>query len=127
MNTTLLVAIITITLALIFYSVGVWMEKLQRTLKVSHLVLFILGLICDSTGTALMSKLADHSTGSLISIHGITGAIAIILMFIHALWALIVLVKKNEQAQKSFHKFSIFVWIIWLIPYFIGMIMGMGR
>lgn len=127
MSKTLLAAIITITLALIFYTVGVWMEKIQKRLKVSHLVFFVLGLICDSTGTALMSTMADHSGGSLMNLHGITGVIAIVLMFVHALWALIVLVKKDEKKQQNFHKFSIFVWLIWLIPYFIGMMMGMAK
>lgn len=127
MNQTLIAAIVTITLALIFYTTGVWMEKIQKKLKVVHLVLFVLGLICDSIGTALMSTLAEHSDGSFLGVHGITGAIAIILMFVHAAWALIVLIKKNEKQQQNFHKFSIFVWLIWLIPYVIGMFMGMGK
>lgn len=124
---TLIAAIITITLALVFYSVGVWMEKIQKQLKVKHLVLFILGLICDSTGTGLMSTLADHSDGSGMGVHGITGALAIGLMVIHAIWAAIVLIKKNEKQQQNFHKFSVVVWLIWLVPYFIGMFMGMGQ
>lgn len=127
MNTTLLFAIIFITLALILYTVGVWMEKIQKELKIRHLVLFVLGLICDSTGTALMSKLADHSTSKALGVHGVTGAIAIIFMVVHAAWAALVLAKKDEKKQQNFHKFSIFVWLIWLIPYFIGMFMGMGK
>lgn len=127
MNTTLLFAIIFITLALIFYTVGVWMEKIQKELKIRHLILFVLGLICDSTGTALMSKLADHSTSKALGVHGVTGAIAIILMVVHAAWAAVVLAKKDEKKQQNFHKFSIFVWLIWLVPYFIGMFMGMGK
>jgi uncharacterized repeat protein (TIGR03987 family) len=47
-------------------------------------------------------------------------------MFIHALWALIVLLKKDEQAILNFHKFSIVVWFIWLIPYFSPMFFGMA-
>lgn len=127
MQPILVAAIITITLALVFYSVGVWMEKIQKRLKVRHLVFFLLGLVCDSTGTALMSRIADHSDGSGMGVHGITGAIAIGLMIVHAVWAIIVLVTKKEKQQQNFHKFSIFVWIIWLIPYFIGMFMGMGH
>jgi len=40
--------------------------------------------------------------GMTFDIHGITGVIAIVLMFIHALWALIVLVKKDEKAILNF-------------------------
>jgi len=48
-------------------------------------------------------------------------------MLIHALWALIVLLRKNEQALKSFHRFSVFVWLIWLIPYLSPIFLGMGN
>jgi hypothetical protein len=32
------------------------------------------------------------------------------------------LVKKDEKAIKNFHKFSLIVWFIWLIPYLSPMI-----
>ncbi len=121
----LLSAIITITLALVFYTVGVWAEKLQGGLKKCHLVVFYLGLIFDTTGTTLMSKLANN--GFELNFHGVTGLIAIILMLFHAVWATVVLAKNNEEAKQNFHKFSIIVWIIWLVPYFSGMVVGMSR
>lgn len=129
MSTKLLIAIISITLALVFYTVGVWMERFQKKLMVRHFVLFVCGLICDSLGTGIMTTLKDSASvsGGIVNVHGITGVLAIALMFLHAIWALIVLMKKDEKAQANFHKFSIFVWCIWLIPYFIGMMMGMGK
>ena len=39
-------------------------------------------------------------------------------MIIHAVWAIWVLLQKDERLIQNFHKFSIFVWCIWLIPYF---------
>ena len=39
---------------------------------------------------------------------------------------LFVLGKKNESLLRTFHKFSIVVWIIWLIPYLSGMFVGMA-
>ncbi len=120
----LTLAITTITLALILYSVGVWGEKLQKNLKAWHVIIFWFGLICDTIGTSLMSKMAESA--SIFSFHGITGALAILLMLFHALWASIVLVRKNESMMLTFHKFSFIVWIIWLIPYFSGVIVGMG-
>ncbi len=120
----LLSAIITITLALVFYTVGVWAEKLQGELKKWHLVVFYLGLIFDTTGTTLMSKLANN--GFELNLHGITGLVAIILMLFHAVWATFVLIKNDEKAKQNFHKFSIIVWVIWLVPYISGMIVGMG-
>jgi len=116
-------ATIIITAALIFYSIGVWGERISGRLKWWHLVFFVLGLICDTWGTGLM---LDFAGGLTFDLHGISGVIAIVLMFIHAAWALITLLRNNEQALQNFHKFSVFVWVIWLIPYFSPMIFGMA-
>lgn len=118
-------AIISITTALVFYTIGVWSEKIQGRLKTWHFVMFCLGLIFDTLGTTLMSKLAEN--GFQLNFHGITGLLAIILMFVHALWAAIVLFKNNEKAKANFHKFSIVVWIIWLIPFISGAALGMAK
>lgn len=123
MEPLLMRAVIFITLALLLYTIGVWSERIQGRLKRWHLVLFYLGLICDALGTHFMSKL---SNSSLFTLHGVTGLLAITLMFIHAIWASIVLIRNDETKIIQFHKFSIIVWIIWLIPYFIGMFLGMG-
>ena len=49
----LLAAIVIISMALIFYSVGVWSERIQGRLKGWHVTAFGLGLVCDFVGTAL--------------------------------------------------------------------------
>ncbi len=125
MEPLLMKAVIAITAALVFYTIGVWSEHRAKWLKPVHLVFFWLGLIMDATGTYLMSQISVGGGGTVMSIHGITGTIAILLMLIHAIWASAVLISKNENAQRSFHRFSLLVWFIWLIPFVIGMIMGM--
>jgi uncharacterized repeat protein (TIGR03987 family) len=113
---------ILISLALVLYSIGVWSERLAGRLKPWHLFFFWGGLIFDTVGTALMMEMAG---GITFDIHGITGVLAILLMLIHAVWATIVLIQKNEKAILNFHRFSIFVWAIWLIPYFTGFFVSM--
>ena len=125
MDPLLMKAVIAITTALILYTIGVWSEHRAKVLKPVHLAFFWLGLCADTTGTAMMSKLADGSGGGLMSAHGITGLIAIILMMIHAVWATAVLVRRDEKAMHTFHRLSIIVWTIWLIPFVLGMMMGM--
>ena len=125
MDPLLMKAVIAITMALILYTIGVWSEHRAKVLKPVHLAFFWLGLCADTTGTAMMSKLADGSGGGLMSAHGITGLIAIILMMIHAVWATAVLVRRDEKAMHTFHRLSIIVWTIWLIPFVLGMMMGM--
>jgi len=120
----LIYAIITITLALVFYTIGVWSEKIQGELKKWHLIVFYIGLIFDTTGTTIMSKIATG--GFKLNFHGITGLLAILLMLFHALWATVVLVKNNEKAKANFHKLSIIVWFIWLLPFISGAIFGMA-
>ena len=113
------VPMIIISLALVFYSIGVWSERFAGRLKAWHLAFFWLGLVCDTWGTGLMFEMAGGLTYDL---HGLTGLLAIILMFIHAAWATVVLLRKDEKLIVSFHKFSLVVWVIWLIPYFSPMV-----
>ena len=116
------IAVIVINLALLFYSIGVWSERIQGRLKIWHTVFFWLGLVCDTWGTGLMF---EYAGGMNYDIHGYSGVLAIALMLIHAVWATVVLVRKDEKLILNFHKFSIFVWLIWLIPYFSPMVWRM--
>ncbi len=119
----LIFAIVFINLALVFYTIGVWAEKFQKKLKVWHVVVFYFGLICDTLGTSAMGKIAGDVFK--FNFHGITGMLAILLMLFHAVWATVVIRSNNENLKASFHKFSILVWFIWLIPMVSGMIFGM--
>lgn len=121
----LLAAIVIISLALIFYSVGVWSERIQGRLRAWHVMAFGLGLICDFVGTTFMAELV-RLTGQDNRLHAVLGSIAIFLMTIHAVWAFWTFRKGSPQAKRNFSKFSIIVWVIWLIPYFIGAYLGMS-
>ena len=129
MSNILIFAIVAITLALILYTIGVFSERKAENLNKNHVIIFWLGLICDTTGTLTMSKIAKSGANTMsamgLTLHGITGFLAIVLMLFHAIWATWVLYKNEEKKKEIFHKFSILVWLIWLIPYFIGMILGM--
>ena len=98
-----------ISLALVAYTIGVFSERRSGELKRSHLAFFWLGLICDSTGTDL---------------HPVTGFLAIALMLFHAGWATYVVFRGNEKTRRGFHTLSIGVWLVWLVPYFVGMLIG---
>jgi len=117
-----LTAILAINLALVLYSIGVWSERLQGRLKAWHTAFFWLGLVFDTLGTGIMF---DYAGGMQFDLHGVSGVLAIVLMLIHAVWAALVLVRQDEKLIASFHKFSLFVWLIWLIPYFSPMVFGM--
>ena len=120
----LIFAVIAITSALICYSIGVWAEKISGQLWLWHLIFFWIGFVFDTTGTTLMGDLAGG--GFTMNLHGISGLLAIVLMLVHAVWATVILVRKDEKQKKNFHKFSIVVWAVWLIPFVSGAIAGMA-
>jgi uncharacterized repeat protein (TIGR03987 family) len=112
------------TAALAFYSVGVWSERLAARLKPWHAGLFWLGFLSDTAGTEVMRRLAG---GFQLSLHTATGAVALLLMLAHATWATGVLLRRNEQAILTFHRVSVLVWTVWLLPFGTGMVLGLSR
>ena len=123
MDATETLPMIIISLALLFYTIGVWSERIQGKLKAWHLIFFWLGLVFDTWGTGMMMDMAG---GLTFDLHGVTGVVAIVLMLIHAVWATVVLIRKDERLIYSFHRFRVVVWLIWLVPYLSPMIFGMG-
>jgi uncharacterized repeat protein (TIGR03987 family) len=120
----LIIAVVFFTLALIFYSVGVWNERLSKRLKHWHVHLFLLGVITDAIGTWLMFENLGYIK---FTPHTVSGFIAFFLMVFHYFWASLVLKRNNEEQLTSFHKFSVFVWAIWMVSYLSGMVLGIQR
>ncbi|HWR99069.1 MAG TPA: HsmA family protein [Prolixibacteraceae bacterium] len=114
-----------ITLALIFYSLGVWAERMARYLKGWHVGAFWIGFVFDVAGTLAMGKLSDNPF-DLTDMHTLTGQMALWLMLAHAAWATMVVRRGSEKHRIEFHTYSIMVWMMWLIPYIGGMWMGMS-
>ena len=115
-----------ITLALVFYSLGVWAERLAHYLKPWHVVAFWVGFAFDLSGTWAMHQLAEGPF-DILEAHTFTGQIALWLMLIHAIWATRVASMGSEEARQGFHRYSLVVWLIWLIPYISGMYLGMSN
>lgn len=126
MTGTLIISTILITLALVFYSLGVWAERIARYLKGWHVFAFWIGFTFDVSGTWAMHLLSKQPL-NLLEMHTLTGQIALWLMLAHAIWATIVVRKGSEKTRIGFHRYSIIVWLIWLIPYLGGMFMGMNN
>ena len=107
--------------ALVFYSVGVWSERLAARLRPWHLAMFWLGCACDSTGTVVMESIAGAFRATF---HGLTGATALALMLAHAVWATVVLLRRSERAILTFHRISVVVWTVWLVPFVSGALLA---
>ena len=124
MNPLIMAASTAITLALVFYSIGVFGERRAGSLQRRHLILFWIGLACDTTGTTIMTLIARSSHGAGSPLHAVTGLLAIVLMLFHALWATFVLLRGSEKSREGFHRLSVGVWLVWLVPYVCGMLIG---
>lgn len=124
MSTAVVVSTTLITLALLFYSLGVWAERIVRYLKPWHVVAFWTGFVFDVAGTLAMHRISEGPF-DLLDAHTLSGQIALWLMLAHALWATHVVRNGTEEAREGFHRYSLFVWLVWLIPYFGGMYIGM--
>lgn len=117
---------IVMSLAFAFYTTGVWSERIQRNLHHWHVILFWLGLACDGYATSLMEGLARAGEDPGL-VHTVTGGAAFGLMAIHAVWATWVLFRGSRKAREGFHRYSIAVWLAWLVPYIGGMVAGITR
>ena len=120
----LVLSSILITLALGFYSLGVWSENLARTLKPWHVAAFWIGLAFDVSGTLGMHFISEKPF-DLTAPHTLTGQIALWLMLAHAGWSTRTSRRGSEEARAGFHRYSLFVWFVWLVPYFGGMAIAM--
>lgn len=124
MEPLLAAAMAAISLALLFYTLGVFGERRAGMLKGRHLALFWLGFACDTTGTSIMTVMAHQASAPQSPVHAVSGLLAISLMLFHAVWASVVIARNDERLRAGFHRLSICVWLFWLVPYGIGMLMG---
>ncbi|MDZ4169274.1 MAG: HsmA family protein [Coriobacteriia bacterium] len=123
----LIVPAIIMSLAFVFYTTGVWAERAARDLKTWHVVMFWLGIVCDSVATEMMFRMLVANGGVSDWSHTLTGAAALGLMAVHAIWATWTRWRGSESARRGFHRYSVAVWAVWLIPYLGGMIAGIMR
>ncbi|MPQ43170.1 HsmA family protein [Clostridium tarantellae] len=129
MNKLVFFAIIFVNSALVLYTLAVISENRSKTLKRIHAIEFWIAFICNILGMGIMSTIENNKIIVNISqtieiLHVISGGVAIILMLFHALWATWVLLKGSKEIKEKFHKLNIFIWLIWLIPYGVGMYIG---
>ena len=130
MSPQLMLATSTISLAFVLYTVGVFWERAAGRLRLPHLIVFWCGLVFDTLGTTIMTGIAAGAdpaavaTAGGLNLHWITGALAIVLMLFHASWATLAYARRSERRLASFHWLSIAVWLVWTLPYAMGLLMG---
>lgn len=110
----MLIGIIFITLALIFYTTAIWSERYVKQLKKWMLVVFSAGFISDLIGTSIMFFNATDRFS--ISVHTVSGYSALLIMLLHLIWAFLA-INKIGNYEKYFTKFSLIAWLIWILAF----------
>ena len=104
-------------IALIFYTIAILSHKKMGVLKLWMIVVFGIGLLADLSGTIFLCVL--HSAGWVWNLHTISGLAALVIMFLHFVWALLSLLKK-DQFEEKFNRYSVYAWCLWLISFMSG-------
>ena len=124
MSPLLLIGVILFSVAMVFYTWGVFSERKAQRLLPKHVILFACGVTVDTVATILTYIVIG---GLVFTPHAIMGFISLSLMTIHFVWAISVAKKGDEPTLTNFHKLSLLVWGVWMISYLSGFVLGMGK
>ena len=119
MNSILLVGTITVTLALIAYSLFVFTKPKQGFLTLKVVIIQSLGLLFDITATILM---ISGSQNTSITLHGVIGYSALAVMVIETIiiWKHWSTHKQAEPLSKGFINYTWIAYSWWVIAFVAG-------
>ena len=109
---------------LLFFTGGL-LAPLELLKSIGNIISYVRIMAIGLT-SVLLAFVANRLGGLTGDVHGVTGVIAILLMLVHAVWATVVLVRRDERLIHTFHRFSIVVWLVWLVPYFSPMFVAIA-
>ena len=112
------IAVILVSLALIFYSSSIIFNLISKEIKTFVLTLIWLGVFCDVTGTIFMFQIRP---GVNFDLHSIIGISALFLMSVKAVILVFRYFKHNKTDSKIFKIYGIVSWLLWLYVFFSGM------
>lgn len=121
MNPTIIKAVIVVTFALIFYSIGVITEQRKSSITKFVLTFLTLGVMLDITSTVLMIM---GSSG--ITYHGFIGWSALLVMLVDAIliwryW----LKNKGANISRGLNLYTRYAYAWWVLGYIAGAIIAM--
>lgn len=124
MKPIILVSVISITSALVFYTIAVWSNWRTRLLTAAQIVLLWMGLAADALATRMMGLSVEQTTWDFHTISGYAGLGLMTVLAIVGTWAK---VTGREAVQKSFYRYAIPIWVLWAASYTTGVVIGMQR
>ena len=124
MNTYTLIGSITISAALIAYSIAIITEQRKKKINKVVLVFLTLAVVLDVTATACMIL---GSSNSAFTLHGAIGYSALFAMLIdlYLIWKNYL--KIGETISKSVHRYTLIAYIWWIVAYVTGTALAMAN
>ena len=119
MNTIIIVGVVIVILALLFYSLGIFTEQRQKRISKRVLIFLSLGLLFDISATACM---IIGSTNSAFTFHGLIGYSGLLAMSIETGLAFRFYSKYGEKKEvgKRLHWYSRISYLLWVIVFITG-------
>ncbi|MCR4604419.1 MAG: TIGR03987 family protein [Eubacterium sp.] len=130
MSKVVLASIIFMTLSLLTYSGGVFWERKEGEVWPRHTILFGVGIAFNIVGVTIITVYTSLKSGEAITdtlfsnINIISGAVGVLLLAVHFVWAIGVVREGTDKQLEIFHKLSIIIWVLWLITYFMSLRAG---
>ena len=108
-----------VTLALIFYSIGVFSERKGKVISKKVLFFLSVGLLFDASATACM---IIGSTNSPFTFHGFIGYTGLTAMIIETVLAYRYKAKfgVTKEVSKGLHTYTLFAYVLWVAVYITG-------
>lgn len=124
MNIYTLIGSITISAALIAYSIAIITEQRKKKINKVVLVFLTLAVVLDVTATACMIL---GSSNSAFTLHGAIGYSALFAMLIdlYLIWKNYL--KVGEVISKAVHRYTLIAYIWWIVAYVTGTALAMAN
>ena len=117
MNISILVGAVTVTAALLAYSIAVITEQIKKKANKIVLIFLTLGIILDITATSFMIY---GSSNSAFTLHGILGYSALLAMLIDGYLIWKNYLKFGENIKNSIHRYSLMAYLWWIGAFITG-------
>ena len=117
MNISILVGTITVTAALLAYSIAVLTEQFKKKVNKTVLIFLTSGIILDITATSFMIY---GSSNSAFTLHGMLGYSALLAMLIDAYLIWKNYLKVGENIKNSIHVYSLVAYLWWIVAFITG-------
>ena len=121
----ILVSVISITTALVLYTIAIWRNWRMKLLTTAQIILLWCGLAADALATQMMGlSIEGEIVWDFHTISGYTGLVLMAVLAVVGSWSKW---SDREAVLTSFHRVAIPIWIIWVASYATGVVIGIQR